>query len=81
VVIYEVIYEKIQGLNGAFLRLELKIGINKASLALYIARIAQRGTTECDRSESWKLYCAVVEASKLITIDVTVEVERLHLCD
>jgi hypothetical protein len=47
--------------------------INKASLALYIARIVQRATT--DRSEVWKLYCAVelvpvAEASKFVTIEV-----------
>ncbi len=49
--------------------------INKASLALYIhvARIVQRAMT--DRSEVWKLYCTVefvpvVEASKLVTIEV-----------
>jgi hypothetical protein len=47
--------------------------INKDSLALYIARIAQCATT--DRSEVWKLYCAVelvpvTEASKLVSIEV-----------
>jgi hypothetical protein len=47
--------------------------INKASLALYIARIVQRATT--NRSEVRKLYCAVklvpvVEALKLVTIEV-----------
>jgi hypothetical protein len=47
--------------------------INKASLVLYIAHIAQRAMTNW--SEVWKLYFViefvpVVEASKLVTIEV-----------
>jgi hypothetical protein len=47
--------------------------IKKASLALYIAYIAQCATA--DRSELWKLYCAVefvpvVEALKLVTVEI-----------
>jgi hypothetical protein len=46
--------------------------INKASLALYMAHIAQRATT--DRSEVRKLYCAV-EFVPVVGEAVTIEVE------
>ena len=59
--------------------------INKASLVLYIVRIAQYATTD---HEVWKLYCAVklvpvVEASKFVTIYWSRSRVglRLHLCD
>ncbi len=56
--------------------------INKASLVLCIARIAQRAMT--DPSEIWKLYFAVefvsvVEPSKLVTIEVESRSQALSL--
>ena len=50
--------------------------INKASLALYIARIiVTRGWPACDQPEIQKEYCAVefvsvIEASKFVAIKV-----------